>query len=176
MPVMRKRRGTMKTTNRIILSMMFSIVILTFTGCAGLGTYGRLKSASGQDVTIDALVQNWNDYKIFYKGYHFEQPSGVLFDVKGDSKTLMGEGWTLVEGQETLISLVSWAKVNLNYYPRLWVCIGPDNAFYGYLYTGSDEAFLRVTGEKTLQVLGLPEWLHRRDYGDRGLMEGLAGF
>ena len=160
----------MKTTNPVILSMIFSLVILTIPGCAGLGTYGRLKSASGRGVTIDTLVRNWSDYKIFYKGYHFEQPSGVLFDVKGDSKTLMGEGWTMVESQETLLSLVSWAKVNLDFYPRLWTCIGPDKEFYGYLYTGSDEAYLRVTGDKTLQVLGLPEWLHH-NYRERDPME-----
>ncbi|MFZ7110945.1 MAG: hypothetical protein ACOWYE_04615 [Desulfatiglandales bacterium] len=166
----------MKTIDRSILCIIFFLVILAITGCAGFGTYGRLKPVPGRGVTIDTLVQNWSDYKIFYKGYHFEQPSGVLFDVKGDSKNLVGEGWTSVGNQEALLSLVSWAKLNLDYYPRLWTCIGPDKEFYGYLYTGSDEAYLRLTGDKTLQVLGLPDWLRRRDYGERGLMHGFAGF
>ena len=71
---------------------IITILILLISGCAN---YGKLRVES-QDVynantrysekmTIEKLLNHWQDYDIYYAGYKASQATGIMFDPKNDA-------------------------------------------------------------------------------------------
>jgi len=109
-----------------------SVVLLS--GC--FGPYGKLKTESGEKMTIRELQENWEDYSIYYADWRtVGDPGGLLFDPKSDNKTLTSDRWMKVEDQRTLSQLINSIQAK-SYSPRLYQILGPDNRFYGYMYLG----------------------------------------
>lgn len=57
-----------------------------------------------------------------------------MFDPKNDDKVLTGDKWIKVEDQETLLELIGWIGTYIEFDPRLWRILGPDDQYYGYLF------------------------------------------
>ena len=83
-------------------------------------------------------IQESDDYDIYYWGYDLDNASGILFDPKGDAKILkVGSGWEKIEGREAVETVVKWVDFpDFNYTPELYRVLGPDDALFGYLFTG----------------------------------------
>ncbi len=139
------------------LALLAVVSVCIISGCSGYGKL-RLQSRYGNDVTIEKLKENWQDYIVYYTGYATNNPSGIMFDQKNDNKTLMNDKWIKIEDQETVAEVISWIKIQdfTIFYPRLYRILGPDNKFYGYLYTAWDHVLTKVVDDKTLWVYDLP--------------------
>jgi len=142
--------------------MVLLLVFLT-SGCSWLKGYGklRLQSRHEEKVTIQELKDNWDDYTIYYAGYYgrlsIKHPSAVMFDPKKDDRVLVGDKWTKVEDQETLSRLISSIQSQkAMYYPRLRRILGPDDQFYGYMFTALHQAVIKVVDDRTMWVYNLP--------------------
>jgi hypothetical protein len=74
-----------------------------------------------------------------------------------DDRKLESDSWVQVKDEETLSKLYRslWVDIRF-YYPKLWRILGPDDRFYGYMYTAWDHAVIKVVDERTLWVEGLP--------------------
>jgi len=116
---------------------VFFILILMISGCTSWQkNYGKLKIVpKGQnEVTIQALIDKWEDYNIYYAGRDDRFPLGVIFDPKNSATTLQGDRWKNVEDREVLLKILDRIERNTGYYPWLKEILGPDGRFYGYLY------------------------------------------
>ena len=157
---------TMK--RHIRLALMAIVLIYIISGCSGYGKL-RLQPRSGEDVTIKKLQENFSDYTVYYAGYAVDNPSGIMFDPKNDNKTLMpSKRWTKLDDKESAIEVISWIKIqdSSDFYPRLYRILGPDDQFYGYLYSAWDHLLTKVDDDKTLWVYDLPDPPHYEDGPD----------
>ncbi|MBU2498938.1 MAG: hypothetical protein KKE57_08565 [Proteobacteria bacterium] len=145
----------MRRRELIILGMLGLFFASLISGCAG---YGKLRPLSGQDraTSIEALEKNWEDHAVYWTGLSVGEPSGIMFDPKKDDRTLVNDKWTKVEDEKTLAEIISWIRINRDYPPLLWRILGPDDQFYGYMYTGWRFGLIREVDERTLYVHDLP--------------------
>jgi hypothetical protein len=145
---------------KIIFGAILLVASVLVYGCAN---YGTLRSTAAQDMTIDMLVKNWQDYTIYWTGIDIGEPTGIMFDPKKDGQALAGERWYRVESQESLSKMIGWLKFNTTYYPFLWAMIGPDGRSYGYVYTGYTHFAMKLVDDKTMLVYGMPPTLRGED-------------
>ena len=150
------------------------VALFLMSGCSWLKGYGklRLQPRHAKKVTVRELKGNWHDYTIYYAGYYgglsIKHPSAVMFDPKKDDRALVSDKWTRVEDKETLSRLISSIQSQkAMYHPRLWRILGPDDQFYGYLFTAWDRVplVIKVVDERTMWVynLRLPPYLYLPD-------------
>jgi hypothetical protein len=126
------------------------------TGCAGAGGYGSMRVVEDGSMTVETLVNNSQNYEVYWAGFDPSIPVAVLFDPKKDGKTLqMGQRWTGVSDQATVNRMVGFIKQSLGtggFPPRLRVILGPDGSTYGYVYTGINHLVINVIDDKTMLV------------------------
>jgi hypothetical protein len=141
-----------------------SIVLITliFSSCASWqNNYGKLRilKESRSEVTIQDLIDKWDDYNIYYsdifEGYHPRAALGVMFDPKNDGTTLVGDHWKKVKSQKDLIDITKWIYSNTQYEPWLNEILGPDGRVYGYLYYSYGGVTLKMIDDKTMYVFNL---------------------
>ena len=158
----------MKLSHITIITIISAIII---SGCSG---YGKLviKSKNDAEVNIEKLIINSNDYDIHYFGYGKKFVSGIIFNPKRDNKKLLlGDIWVETNDQTTIADIVKRMKNSTfsEFIPTLYKILGPEDAFYGYLFTGWFHIVLKKIDDNTLSVYGLddpPEYLDIRDFDE----------
>jgi len=137
---------------------IFLIYVVFVSGCAfNMENYGRVRMVSGtnNDVTLQDLIDKWQDYNIYYAGYGVRLPLGVLFDPKNNDTVLVGDSWKRVSDKETLIEITQWIYPTTQYEPRLSEILGPDARFYGYLYYSYGSVVLKKIDDNKMYILDL---------------------
>ncbi|MEW6666824.1 MAG: hypothetical protein AB1512_16605 [Thermodesulfobacteriota bacterium] len=145
----------MRSNNRNLLFFFLILMVFPFSGCAGLSPYGKLYlTADGKDrVTIEQLVERWQDYDVYWAGVSTHRPSAVLFDPKADDRVLqVHHWWVKLDRKETLLDLVKWLQFDMDYDPEVRMVLSPDDRLFGYMYTAWHYARILVKDEKTLWV------------------------
>jgi hypothetical protein len=134
------------------------ILISSIYGCSGPTSYGKLRAESGlkYKLTVDELVEKWQSYHVTYAGVAVDNPSAVMFDPKGDDRTLVSDKWVTVKDEAELSILIDSMNANYGYYPVLWHVLSPDDQFYGYMYSAWGHVVIKVVDERTLWVDDLP--------------------
>ena len=150
--------------------LSFFLIALIISSCASWQqNYGKLRILpKGQnEVTIQDLIDKWDDYNIYYSDNYEESnvrtPLGIMFDPKSNDTTLVGDLWKKVGDQKALIELTKWIFPTTQYEPWLNEILGPDGRFYGYLYYSYGFVTLKVVDDKTMYVLNLED---PREEGD----------
>ena len=131
------------------------LLVALVLGCAAAGGYGTMRVEEGSGMTVETLVNTWQNYEIYYAG-DGNLAVAVLFDPKTDGKTLrMGPRWDRMPDLNTLNKMVNYIRqqpirgVNM---PRLWAVRGPDDSTYGYVYTLLTKLVINVIDDKTMLV------------------------
>jgi hypothetical protein len=153
----------------IYLALLAIVPMFVMSGCSGYGKI-RTQSGPGDDITIEKLIENWHDYTVYYAGYAINNPSGIMFDPKNDDKTLMpSDRWTKLDDKASVIDVISWIKAQAQgtpeHYPLVYSILGPNDQFYGYLFSGWDHLLTKVVDDHTLWVYDLPD----PPYAEEGL-------
>lgn len=134
------------------------VIIFIFFIC-GCSNFGKLRRQSKYDdgVDLDYLINNLSDYDIYYSGYSLEHSSGILFDPKYDGDTIkVSDAWKKIEGRQTVSTVVTWVSIPDTFYvPTLYRILGPDDKFFGYMFTGWSFADIKVINPETLFVYEL---------------------
>ena len=150
------RRNTMtRKHNALAAIILLGALVL---GCAAGGGYGRIRLEESGPMTVESLINNWQNYNIYYAG-DGTLAVAVLFDPKNDGKTLnVGPRWVPVSDQESLrrmINLMSQKPGTSGFLARLWAVVSPDGSTYGYTYTLLSDMVVKVIDDKTLLVESL---------------------
>ncbi len=158
----------MDTRKKINVGLIGALALLLLTGCASLNLpLLEAPGSYGEKVTIQDLVKNWHDYTIYYAGLTEDIPAALLFDPKNDDKTLLGKRWKKVTNKETLIGMVSFINNYVNYEPRLYSIVGPDHVVYGYIFSPTNEVYLKVLNADTIYVYDIESPVYRGGGGGR---------
>jgi hypothetical protein len=147
-------------------------LIFLISGCSSLKSYGKLglQYGHGKKVTIQELKENWQDYIVYYAGLSIENPSAIMFDPKEDKRKLeMHEWWVQVKDQEKLSELILWIQADIQFEPLIWRILGPDDKFYGFMYTAWTHVLIKVVDDNTMWVddLSYPPYLYYNGDGER---------
>ena len=120
---------TMNKNKNIAIYLIGFAVALFFSGCS---SYGKIKVQAGpiEGLTVQDLEKNWQDYDVYYT----EQPLALLFDPKGDGRTLSGNIWNNVENIETIQKMIKNIEFDSFFQPRLYWIFDSNDQLYGYLY------------------------------------------
>lgn len=144
--------------SRYFIYPFIFIVVAAFlmTGCALFRGYGkvRLSTEYRNDMTIQKLMESWNDYTVSYAGMSHSNPAGIMFDPKNDERELVGDRWVKVEDENTASEIISWIETYMQFHPRLHVILGPSNKLYGYIFYpwGYDYVVAKMINDKKLYV------------------------
>lgn len=129
------------------------LIVALVVGCAGV--YDNLKPADKGEMTVETLVNSWQNYNVYYLG-DFSIPYAVLFDPKEDGKTIkVGDRWARVPDQATAsrqvaqIGSLIGRGVNT---PRLYKLVGPDDSAFGYVYTAAIQLNTNMVDANTMFV------------------------
>ena len=158
----KKMKQTKKVCAAVAAASLLSCLLCS---CVGFGNYGTLRVASGSwGTTIQALIDNWQDYDIYYAGLSYKSPSAIMFDPKSDGKRLISDKWIPVTEKSVVITIIDWLNADMNFPPTLWKIMGPEGDFFGYMYTSAvQQVVTRQIDEQTLWVDDIP--LPPIDYG-----------
>ena len=157
----------MGTKKNVCLVLISFLVLLLFGGCATLrsGGVSSVIGPHGETITLQELKRNWDAYDIYYAGVSDDGPNALFFDPKNDGKTLSGKTWEKVEDRELLPGMIDFIR-NLNEFdPRLYSIVGPDHQVYGYVFSPTNEVYLKVIDGKTIYVYYVESPLHKNDVG-----------
>jgi hypothetical protein len=150
------------------ISMVLLPLLFSMPGCLGLEKYGSVRVADGQWAnTIQNLIDNWQEYHIYYAGLSYKSPSAIMFNPKQGDKRVVSQKWMPVTDQSVAITIVKWLDAYVNFPPTLWKILGPNGDFFGYVYTSAEEqVVVREIEPNTLFVEDIP--LPPFDYGPGG--------
>ena len=139
-------------------------VALTTTSDTGIQhvsfwNYGKLRAEQWRGpnrVIVSDLIERWGQYDVYYEGWIYDNPSAVFFDPKTDDRKIISDTWVPIKDQVELSMLVKYISSNYGFHPDLWRVLGPDNDFYGYMYSAWGHVHMKEVGERTLWVDDLP--------------------
>jgi hypothetical protein len=144
---------------RFLVIILIALIISGFTPLEK--KYGKLEIVpKGQDqLTIQNLVDNWDDYNIYYSdkyaGYSARSPLAIIFDPKNNDTMLVGNRWKKVKDQKDLIEMTQWICPTTPHEPFLNKILGPYGEFYGYLYYSCGCVNCKKVGDKLMYVFNL---------------------
>ncbi len=153
---------------KYIHKLLILFFILSISGCAQFfSNYGTIKiiPPTKDSVTIQDLIDKWNDYNIYYAGYGVRLPLGVWFDPKDNDTSLVGDLWKPVRDKKTLIEIVESIYPYTQYRPYLSEILGPQERLYGYLYYSYGPAVFKKIDKNKMYVFNL-ELPHQHDGGE----------
>lgn len=155
-------------------------VALTTTSDPGINlvrfwNYGKLRAEQWRGpnrVIVSDLIERWTQYNVYYEGWIYYNPSAVFFDPKSDDRKLISDTWVPIKDQVELSMLVKYINSNYDFHPVLWRVLGPDNDFYGYMYSTWGHVVTKELDDRTLWVDDLPlapyDPIHYRQRSVRG--------
>ena len=155
--------------NKHVFWTVLIIAGLVVSGCTYISTnYGKIKNLTGareKEVTIDVLIENWEDYDIYYDGLGVKHSLGIMFDPKENNTKLTGDAWKKVEDQKTLKEIVRWIQPTTLHDTWLAELLDPDDRFLGYLYYSGGPASLKKIDDSTFYMHNLmnPDETNNRD-------------
>lgn len=134
----------------IYSAVMGVIAIWLISGCAG--GYGRLRVQSGHElaVTLKDVQEHAHNYIIYAYEWPAGEVSAIVFDLRGDNKTIQNDGWTRVTSPEQLSKMITVCK-------RSWVTefykiLGPNEECFGYLLGGEQYVRVEMVDANTLKL------------------------
>ena len=142
---------------------VFLVAFVIFSCASWQKNYGKLRilPENQNEVTIQDLIDKWDDYNIYYSDNYEESnvrtPLGIIFDPKNNDTTLVGDRLYKVRDQKALIEMTKWIFLTTQYEPWLNEILGPDGRVYGYIYYSYGFVTLKMVGDKTMYVFSLED-------------------
>jgi len=150
----------MKMQKYMLVTIIAMVLTLPLSTWAFFGPWGklRLQPRGVERVTYEMLLENWQDYDVYFAGPWKGRPSAIMFDPRGDDRKLEHhKWWEPIKDEETLAE-VAWGIYvgQVSFFPEVWRILGPDNQFYGYMYTAWHHVLIKVVDDRTLWVDDIP--------------------
>ena len=151
-------KGSLKMSKYRFLNVL--LFALIFSGCVSTqNNWGELKRLpkGPHEVNLQNLIDQWEEYHIYYAGLGVRSPLGVMFDPKNNDTVLMGDEWKKVANQKDLIEITRWISTHTQREPWLNEILGSDGRFYGYLYYSYGPVALEQISRQKIYMYYLEE-------------------
>jgi hypothetical protein len=126
------------------------IGVLFVSGCANQGRLRALPRA-GIAAAVEDIKENYDEFVIHANEWPAGEVSAIVFDPRGDNRTIQTDGWTRVTSKEQLSKLVERSKRNI--YLQFFKIYGPNDQFFGYMLGGARYVFFQTIDTNTLKVV-----------------------
>jgi len=124
--------------------------LLWLTGCVGQASLKKMAPQNGK-VVVDDIVQNQEDYTIFFISVHGNTGNtALLFNRKDDGRKLEANTWTPVESAAALDGHLQ--MMQRRGYTHFFEIRGADDQLFGYMLAARSHIAARQVGENTLEV------------------------
>ncbi len=164
----------MRPFNQWIQMIALLFLAGLFSACAGLGTSSQvLPSSTGQDVSLDSIVFNMQEYDSYYSGPVFN-PAAVLFIPQQGEMDVRpavngpARGWQEVENREQLADLLNRMRELRDPHIKLWALTPPDKGrnggILGYVYTAGSVQVRKDSESGSYILHAVPERFNPRYY------------
>ena len=140
------------------LAMIVLVSVLLISGCA-VHSILETQSRQNMELTIKGIENNPDQYTIHAYQWPPGEVSAIVFDKKGDSRSIQNDGWTRVSSREQLSKVINQSRRNK--YRRFFKIVGPDGYLYGYLLGGQQYVWIEAVGASTLKLYVL-NWVPKR--------------
>ena len=100
-----------KMKSRFGSVLVLAALVLMLYGCASHGNV-RCPMVYGNRITVQDLVEDWQNYTVYFTGHGRGHPSAVLFEAKNDDRVIIADRWWKVETYEILTDLVDSIQRN----------------------------------------------------------------
>jgi hypothetical protein len=133
-------------------ALMGVIAMLLILGCAGSG---RLRVQSGHELAV--TLKDVQEHAHHYIIHAYEWPAGevaaIVFDLRGDNKTILNDGWTRVTSPEQLSKMITVCKKS--WLTEFYKILGPNEECFGYLLGGEQYVRVETVDANTLKLNGV---------------------
>ena len=119
------------------LSGVVILVMAFIIGCSGDYGLVRRQTPADSKMTLAELIENWEDYHIYYGKPAGSLPKNIMFDPKNNETMIVGDGWHKIADQQTLLETIKAAQTHWEQH-EVMVIEGPDRQFFGYMYCSWD--------------------------------------
>jgi len=137
-----------------------AIGLFAFNGCAG---YGSTNHIDYEQHRLAGIIDDFDDYHVFYSGMSQGLPSGIVFAPEADDKTIARKQWITVEDKEQAEKLVNNLEGYRNYPARLYELTGEDGRPYGYIYTVEKRVVVQQLAPDTIYVQAINSPPHLKE-------------
>lgn len=153
-----ERGGLMEKKILFYIAVIGLVWMLFISGCA---SQGRLRVQSGPDtaMAMKDIIENHDKYIIYANEWPAGEVSAIVFDPKGDNRTIENDGWTKVTSEEQLSKLIEWSRRLI--YRQFFKILGADGQLYGYLLGGSQYVWIETIDNSTLKLNSI-NWVPNR--------------
>ena len=144
-----------------------ALLVIAGSSCALTSGYGYVQNVTfgAEKVNFQKLKDSFHDYHIYWSGTQETNVIAYLFDPKNDDKNITThEWWTPVVSQKEMKDLWIFRNRTGDFNPEVYRIIGPDNGFYGYLYTSWYYVWESININKIddtslwIDFIPVPEW------------------
>jgi hypothetical protein len=130
--------------------------VVFFSGCSLQGTYTIVPPVSG-NVTIQALLENWQDYDVYFAGLDVGIPAAVMFHPKNDDRKITVDRWSKVESRKLLADLIDSIQRQTSFsYPKLFEMRDPQGHLYAFIFTEWDVILTKMIGDHNMFFFDIP--------------------
>jgi len=153
--------------NNMLLLVITAFSIFSASSCVLTSEYGSVQSVppGGERITFQKLKERFHDYHISWSGTQETNVIAYLFDPKDDDRRITThEWWTPVVSEKEMSDLWIFGHGAGDHTPEVYRITGPDNTFYGYLYTSWYYVWESININKIddtslwIDFIPVPEW------------------
>jgi hypothetical protein len=119
-------------------------------GCTNFAKL-RVQYSADTKAFLENIEANREKYIIYALEWPEGEVSAIVFDPRGDRKTIENDGWTKVTSQGQLSRLI--ARSNRLITREFFKILGPKDDFYGYLLGGPQYVWIETIDDHTLKLI-----------------------
>lgn len=129
--------------------LMILAIFAAFSACVGIV---RLQQTPRdvQGEKLEDLLARWEAHDVYATVWRGAQVRAIIFDPKDDGKKIIPDRWVKVQRKEELSRFLAHMEAGQS--PRLFSILGPQESFFGYIYTVNFDIQTQMVDEETIRV------------------------
>jgi hypothetical protein len=134
----------------VCLAVASIISLSLISGCTNSAIL-RVQYGADTKAFLNNIGENYDKYIIHALEWPVDEASAIVFDPKGDNRTIENDGWTKVSTQEQLSKLIARSDRLIS--RQFFKIVGPNGDFYGYLLGGQQYVWIETINEDRLKLI-----------------------
>ncbi len=150
-------------------------VILTAAGCSGFGSL-QVECASNCGYEVQAILDDFEDYHVYYAGQDPDLSAAILFDPRNDAWRIQPGRWKKVVDKDLAWEIIRVLEANSQFQPKFFRVLGAKDQVYGYLYTPYRHVPVKQQDPGVIKIYNLRQPAHLQYDNGGSEFQNIQGF
>lgn len=150
-------------------------VMLSAAGCSGFGTL-QVECAYNCGYEVQAIMDDFEEYHVYYAGQDPGLPAGILFDPKNDSRRIQPGRWKKVVSKDLARDIIRVLEADPQFHPKLMRVLGAKDQMYGILYTPYRHVPVKQQDPGVIKVYHLRQPAHLQYDNGGSVFQDIQGY